>query len=44
MMRQGLPWPTCHGTDSVRHGQPRQGQPRDRGRAKRGAGRTFLLA
>ena len=33
----------CQGTDSVRHGQTRQGKQRDRCREHCCAGRTFLL-
>ena len=41
---QLLHGPHGHGTASVRHGQTRQGQQRDRGRAKRWVGRPGLLA
>jgi transposase-like protein len=43
MILQVLHCPHCHGTDIVRHGQTRQGKQRYRCRAKRCAGRTFLL-
>jgi transposase-like protein len=43
MILQALHCPHGHGTDSVRHGQTRQGKPRDRCRTQRWAGRTFLL-
>jgi transposase-like protein len=43
MMLQGLDCPHCQGTDSVRHGQTRQGKPRYRCREPRCASRTFLL-
>ena len=43
MIIQVLHWPSCHGTDSVRHGQTRPGKQRDRCRAQRCAGRPCLL-
>jgi transposase-like protein len=43
MILQVLHYPHCHGTDSVRHGQTRQGKPRYRCREQPWAGRTFLL-
>jgi transposase-like protein len=42
MMIQVLHCPHCQGTDSVRHGQTRQGKQRYRCREQRCAGRTFL--
>ena len=43
MILHVLHCPHWQGTDSVRHGQTRQGKQRYRCREKRCAGRTFLL-